>query len=216
MPARLALLGAECRTERVDLAERHRIRFVVELAALRQIRLLVIEVLDRKQRRRAFAGGRREDRRVGEDEALLVEEVADGVDDLVAHAQDRGLPLGADPQVAAIHQVIDAVLLRRDGIVVRFADDLEAVRDQFVAAGRARLFFHRAGHDDGAFLTQVIGLLERRLVHVALAHHDLEKAGPVTDHEEMNLAARSAVVQPALDGDRLAGVLADLLDVCMH
>ena len=68
--ARLALLGAERRAERVDLAERHRVGFVVELTALRQIRLLVVEVLDRKQRRRAFARGRREDRRVGEDEAL--------------------------------------------------------------------------------------------------------------------------------------------------
>ena len=139
MAARLALLGAEGRAERVDLAERHRVGFVVELPALRQIRLLVVEVLDRKQRRRAFARRRREDRRVGEDEALLVEEVADGVDDLVAHAQDRGLPLGADPQVPAIHQVIDAVFLRRDRIVVRFVDDLEAAGDHLVAARRRAL-----------------------------------------------------------------------------
>ena len=103
--ARLALLGAERRAEAVDLAERHRVGFVVELAALRQVRRLVVEVLHREQRRRAFARGGREDRRVGEDEALVVEEVAHGVDDLVAHAQDRGLALGADPQVAAIHQV---------------------------------------------------------------------------------------------------------------
>ena len=69
---------------------------------------------------------------------LVVEEVADGVDDLVAHAQDRGLPLGADPQVPAIQQVVDAVLLRRDRVVVRVADDLEAAGDQLVAALGAR------------------------------------------------------------------------------
>ena len=146
----------------------------------------------------------------------VVEEVADRVDDLVAHAQDRGLPLGADPQVAAIHQVIDAVLLRRDRIVVRFVDDLEAAGDHLVAAGRALLGLHRAGDDDRALLAQVIGRLERRFVDVLLAHHDLEEAGAVADDEEVDLAARSAVVQPALDGDGLADVLADLVDVCVH
>ncbi len=69
---------------------------------------------------------------VRQDEAAIVEEVADGVDDLVAHAEDRLLPLGANPQVPAIEQVVDAVLLRRDRIVVRLADDLE------VAARQAR------------------------------------------------------------------------------
>ena len=117
--ARLRLLGAERRAEAVDAAERHRVRFVVELTALREIGRLLVEVLRRKQRRRAFARGRREDRRVGEDEAAAVEEVAHGVDDLVAHAQDRLLPLAADPQVAAVEQVVDAVLFRRDRVVVR-------------------------------------------------------------------------------------------------
>ena len=55
----------------------------------------------------------------------VVEEVADGVDDLVAHAEDRLLPLAANPEMPAIEQVVDAVFLRRDGVVVRLADDLE-------------------------------------------------------------------------------------------
>ena len=67
--ARLRFLGAERRAERVDAAERHRVGLVVELAALRQVRRRVLEVLDREQRRRALARGGREDRRVGEDEA---------------------------------------------------------------------------------------------------------------------------------------------------
>ena len=57
-----------------------------------------------------------------EDESAVVEEVADSVDDLVANAQDRGLPLGPDPEVPAIHQVVDAVFLWRDRVVVRLAD----------------------------------------------------------------------------------------------
>ena len=43
--ARLRFLGAERRAEAVDAAERHRVRFVVELPALRQVRGLVVEVL---------------------------------------------------------------------------------------------------------------------------------------------------------------------------
>ena len=213
---RLALLGAEGRPERVDPAERHRVGFVVQLPALRQVRFLVVEVFDGKQRRRALAGRGREDRRVGEDEALLVEEIADRVDDLVAHAQDRRLPLGADPQVPPIHQVIDAMFLRRDGIVVGLVHHFEPVRDHLVAADRAGLFLHLSGDDDRAFLSEVIGFLKRRFVDVALAHHHLQKAAAVADDEEMDLAARSAVVQPAFDGDVLPDVRADLVDIRMH
>ena len=123
----LRLLGPEGRTEAVDAAERHGVRFVVELTALRQVRGRVVEVLRRKQRRRPFARCRREDRRVGEDEPALVEEIAHGVDDFVADAQDRLLALAADPEMAAVEQVIDAVLLRRDRVVVRRADELQSI-----------------------------------------------------------------------------------------
>ncbi len=173
--------------------------------------MFVLEVLHRKERRRPFARGRREDRRVGEDEAVAVEEVADRVDDFVPHAQNRGLPLGADPQVPAIEQVVDAVLLRRDRIVVRRRDDLEPGGGQLEAALRALVLAHDAGDDDGALLREVIGGLEDLLRHVVLAHHDLEEAGAVADDEEVNLAARPAVVQPALDGDGFADVLADVV-----
>ena len=59
----------------------------------------------------------------------------------------------------------------------------------------------------------MIGRLEDFFGHVVLAHHDLEKAGAVADDEEVNLAARPPIVQPALDGDGLADVLADFVDV---
>ncbi len=213
MAAGLRFLGAERRAEAVDPAERHRVRFVVELTALRQVRGLVVEVLRRKQRGRALAGGRREDRRVGEDEAAVVEEVADGVDDLVPDAQDRLLPLAADPQVPAVEQEVDAVLLRRDRVVVRGADDLEPLDVDLVAARRALVGARGAGDDDRGFLRQVIGGLEQLLADRRLRHHRLDEAGAVADGEEMDLAARAAVVQPPLDGDLLAFVLADVFDV---
>ena len=87
--ARLRLLRAEHRTEVVDASERHGVGFGVELSALREKDLLVLEVVDGKERGRALARRRREDGRVGEDEPAIVEEVAHRADHFVAHAKDR-------------------------------------------------------------------------------------------------------------------------------
>src|SRR5262245_9628766 len=111
MPPCLGLFCAKRWTEAVDLAERHRVGFVVQLAALGQISRLLLEVLRREERRRPLAGGGREDRRVGEDEAAAVEEIADRIDDLVANPQDGLLTFASDPEMPAVEQVVDAVLL---------------------------------------------------------------------------------------------------------
>ena len=122
--ARLRLLRAERRPEAVDLAERHGVGFVVELAGLRQVHLLVFEVIHFEQRRGAFAGGGREDRRIHQREAVRIEVVADRPDHLVPHPNDRVLPLAAQPQMPVVHQEIDAVLLGRDRIRIGFGHPL--------------------------------------------------------------------------------------------
>ena len=131
----------------------------------------------------------------------------------MTHAQDRGLPLGANPQVPAIEQVVHAVLFRRDRVVVRRSDHFQPRRRELVAALGALVLAHDAGDDHGALLREVIGRLERLFGHVVPAHDDLQETGAVAQHEEVDLAARTPVVQPALDGDGLADVLADLVDV---
>ena len=88
MAARLRLLGAERRAEAVDLAERRRRGLEVELAGLREVRLLA-EVVGLEQRRRPLGRVGGEDRRVDEDEVAVVEEVADGLLDLVADRAAR-------------------------------------------------------------------------------------------------------------------------------
>ncbi len=216
MTAGLGLLGAERRTETVGPPERHRVGLVIELSALREVGSLVVEVLHRKERRGAFARRRREDRRIGEDEAAVVEEVAHGVDDFVANPQDRLLPRRADPQVPAIHQVVDAVLLRRDGIVLRLGHDLEAADIELEAAGRPGVGAGGACHRERGFLRQMIGAAERFLAHGGLGHHALDEPGAVAQREEMNLAARPAVVQPAAEGDGFAGVRGNVFDVDVH
>jgi hypothetical protein len=126
MAASLGFLRAERRPESIHLAESHGSGLGVELPTLGQERAGVLEVLHRKQRGCSFAGRGSEDRRVTQDEAAPVEEVANAVDDLVTHAQDGRLALGPDPQVTSVEQVVHAVLFRRNRIVVRFSVDLEA------------------------------------------------------------------------------------------
>src|SRR5262249_43227297 len=155
MPARLRLLGSERRAEAVHVAERHRVRLVVQLAALRQVGGRIVEVLDRKERGRPFARGGRKYWRIREDEAARVEEVADGVDDLVADPENRLLAWRSNPQVPALEQVVGAVLLGRDRVVVRFGDNLELRDVELISARGTRVGADRAVHDDGAFLRQV-------------------------------------------------------------
>ena len=216
MPPCFRFLGTERRAETVDAAERHRIRFVVQLPALRQVRGLVVEILRRKQSRRAFAGRRRKDRRIGEDESARVEEIAHGIDDFVADPKDCLLPFAANPQMASIEQVVDPVLLRRNWIIVRLADDLDARDVDLVTAGRALVGAGRAGHDDGRFLREMVRGLEHLVANGGFRHDRLDEAGPVADDQEMNLAARSAVVQPSLDDDFFALVAADIFYIDVH
>ena len=131
-------------------------------------------------------------------------------------AEDRLLARSPDPQVPAVHQVVDAVFLRRDGVVLRFGHDLELADVELEAARRPGVGAHRAGDDDGALLRQVIGASEGLVAHRRLRHDALDEPGAVAQGQEVDLAARPAVVQPAAEGHRLAGVAGDVFDVDVH
>ena len=117
--AGLGFFRAERGAEAIDLAERRRGRFAIKLARLREVGLLV-EVLRLEKRRGSFAGGGREDGRIGQGESVAVEKIAGGADDFRAHAQDGRLARRAQPEVAVLHQEIDAVFFGRDGIGIGF------------------------------------------------------------------------------------------------
>ena len=178
--ARLGFLGAEGGAEAVDLAERHGGGFVIELAGLREVGLVVVEVIHLEQRGGAFAGRRREDGRIHQGEAVRIEIIAHRLDHFVAHADDGVLALAAQPQVAVVHQEIDAVLLGRDGIRVGFRHALhhfQVLHVHLVAAGRALFGADLAGDDDGRFLGQVLDGLEQLFGQGALHGHALHQAG---------------------------------------
>src|SRR4051812_47854804 len=62
----------------------------------------------------------------------------------------------------------------------------------------------------------MIGGLEGVLADRGFGHDGLNEAGTVADRQEVDLAAGTAIVQPAFDGDFLAGVLPDVFDVNVH
>ena len=212
VPPGLRLLRAERRPEAVDLAVRGGGRLVVELPALREVRRALVEVRHPEEGRRALAGRRGEDRRVGQDVALVVEVVAHGLDHRVADAGDRVLARRAQPQVAVLHEKRRPVVLRRDRVVVDALQHGGRGHVHLVPAGRALVLPHVAGELDRGLLPRLVerlpGLGRDRL----LRDDGLREARPVADDQELQLPARALVVDPAADEHFLPRVAPELLD----
>jgi hypothetical protein len=152
--AGLGFFRAEGWAERIDLAERHGRGFDVELARLREVGLL-FEIVDGKERGGAFACRGREDGRIGQGESVTVEKIAGGANDFGAHAQDGSLALRTQPKMAMLHQKVDAVLFRSDGVRSRLGHALHHldIRDvEFIAARCALVGANFAFDDHARFL----------------------------------------------------------------
>ena len=76
---------------------------------MREVGLLVVNVIDFKERAGAFAGGGGEYGCVGEGVTLRIHEVARGADGFGADAENGGLTRSADPEVALVEEEIYAV-----------------------------------------------------------------------------------------------------------
>ena len=113
MPPRLRFLSAKGRPERVDLPHRHRHGLTVQLTALCQVGR-PSEVVDLEQCGRALHRVARQDGRIHLDESALLEELVHREYDAIPDPHDRPLPSRPEPQMAVIHQELDAVILGRD------------------------------------------------------------------------------------------------------
>ncbi len=212
--ARLRFFGAKGWAERVHLAEGHGRGLDIELTGLGEVRLLV-EIIDGEQRACAFASRRSENRRIGEGEAALVEEIADGFDDLRAHAEDRCLALRAHPEMAMLHEELGAMLFGRDGVRIGLGhalDNLNVDHVEFVAAGRALIGADFALDDHARLLGEGLDGFEHFGRDRVFRHHALNDARAVAKLREQKLAALAQVIEPAAQRDGLAVVLSDFCD----
>jgi hypothetical protein len=107
--AGFGLFRTEGGAEAVDLAEGEGCGLDVKLAGLGEEGRFA-EVIDGEEGRGAFAGGWGEDGRIGADEAVGVEILGGGAHDFGTDAEDGGLARGADPEMAMLHEEVDAVL----------------------------------------------------------------------------------------------------------
>src|SRR5947209_3251856 len=212
VPARLRFLGAERGTEAIDLAERSRRGFDVELPRLREIGLAEVEVIDRKQRSGMLADRSGENRRVHECEVALVEKVANRLDDFITHARDRDLLFGAQPEMAVLEQIRDAVLFWRDREVDARPDDREIGRLQLDTARGPRIRMHDARHFDRRLLSKFPERFPDFGSQVFLGEHRLQIAAAVPQHDERDLAARAGRGDPAAHRDGLPREARKFLD----
>ena len=113
-----------------------------------------------------------------------------------ADAQDGRLARGADPEVAVLHEEVDAVLLGGDGVGVGLGDaldDLDVLDVELVAAGGALVGADLAGDDDAGLLREAFEGFEDGSGATALdVGHALDGAGAVAEDGEEELAATRA------------------------
>src|SRR5215467_12921451 len=133
----LGLLGAESRTEAINLAEGGGSSFVIELAGLREVGLAILKVIDAKKGGGSFASSRREYRGVHQDKSIVVKVIPDSADDFGSHRQDSVLAARPEPQVAIVHLEFDAVLFGSNWIWLGDLEDLNASNIELVTAWRA-------------------------------------------------------------------------------
>ena len=139
MSPRLGFLGAESRTEAVDLSERGCGRLAVQLSRLREIRSAQVEVLGAEQPA-SFSDRRGKNRSIDEREIPLVKEIADRLLDFVSDPADRALSRRPQPEVAVVEKEIDAVLFWLDRIVDRTLTVNRQILDaELVTTGRSRI-----------------------------------------------------------------------------
>jgi hypothetical protein len=74
----------------------------------------------------------------------------------------------------------------------------------------ALIFADRARDDNRGFLRQAGELVEKRFGEIAFEGHTLHETGTIPHKQENQLAFIGAVVNPALNGNFLAGVFSNL------
>src|SRR5690606_17726033 len=133
-------------------------------------------------------------------------------DDAVAHAHDGPLPAAPQPQVPPVHEELDAVLLRRDGVALGAGEQPHAVGLHLDPAHLPLVGADGAGDLEGALLRGLLGRAERGPVHGPGVDDALDDPGAVAEDEEVEALRAALVVEPPLQRDAGADVLGEGFD----
>ena len=220
-----ALLRTESGAEGVHLAKGHGHGLGLQLAGNGQVDGLLKEVLavihgavlvlghvlqvqrgDLEHLTGTFAVGSGQQGRVGVDEAVLLEELVDGVGSHAAHAECGVEGVGAGAQGGHGAQILHAHLLFLQGVLVcgAVAQDLHAVGVQLKGLLCLR------GQDDAAHDAQAAvqaGVDDLLVVcQLACLQHDLQglEAAAVRQGDEADVLGITDVLGPAAHGDHRA------------
>jgi len=155
-----ALFSPERRSKAIRFAEGHRRCFHVQLPGLGEVGLTEVEVGNLEQGAGAFACGRGEYRGVDERESVQIEVVADRFFQGVTHSQDDVLAHRAQPEMAVLHQVGDAVLLGSDRVILGFLDHLQILHRELETDGAALIGAHQTPNPQRSLLANVVRSFE--------------------------------------------------------
>src|SRR5688500_8075329 len=198
--------GAKRRPEAVDLAKCRGRRFTIELSGLRKIRRSLVEVFRREQSA-SLADRRRQYRRIHQREVTLVEEIANSLLGLVAHAGNRPLTGRSQPEVAVVEKKVDPVLLGLDRIIDwARSQDGQAANTELVTTRRAGIRLDLALHFDAGFLGEAAERFPSFRRHGVLHDDSLQEACAIAHHDESDLAGRPEMVDPTPDAHGFASM----------
>ena len=207
--AGFGFFGAEGGAEAVDLAEGQGRGFDVELAGLGEVGFVVVEVVHLEELGGSFAGVGGEDGWIGADESVGVEVLGGGAHDGGADAEDGGLARGAEPEVAVLHEEVDAVLFEGDGeggFVGDALEDVDGFDVELEAGGGAGVGADFSGDGERGLEGEIFEGFEDFFGDSGFGDDALDGAGAVAEDGEEQFAGGAEIVEPAAEGDGLAFV----------
>src|SRR5690606_39070699 len=159
--------------------ERRSRGLAVQLAGLRQVGLAQVEVVGGEELARLLADGPGQDRGVDQGKIALIEEVADGLDHLMADPGNGHLPPAPEPEVSMLEEESRPMFFRGERTVGTRSEDFEIGYRQLEAARRPCVGPDGAGHGETRFLWQRLELLPDALGDFLPGQYALQLPGAV-------------------------------------
>src|ERR1700677_330511 len=123
------------------------------------------------------------------------------------------LPRRTYPKMPLVEEERYPVLFRRNRIVVRRSDHVDRLDDQLAATRRALVLAHQTRHPQRGFRRQMGGRSKRFGAHVFDRGDALADTGAIANQQEMNLPARTPIVEPSTQRYFFAAMATQSIDI---